>query len=88
MHQKVHSAVLDKEKEHHIYTSMYIWFSFLKTKSQTTTKRKKKLYLKRKIFPFFFLSGVEFKKVKLMKTVSVQIAATHGRTVIAYCQCP
>lgn len=26
MHQKVHSAVLDGEKEHHIYKSIYIWF--------------------------------------------------------------
>lgn len=35
MHQKVDFAVLDKEKEHHIYTSMYIWFSRkLKTKTK------------------------------------------------------
>lgn len=49
MHQEVHSAVLDEEKEHHIYNSIYIWF--LKRKPRQQPKREKKKYFKDS-FPF------------------------------------
>lgn len=39
MHQRVHSAVLDKE--HHIYNSIYIWFFFFKENSRPRRKKKK-----------------------------------------------
>lgn len=50
MHQRVHSAVLDKE--HRIYNFMYIWF--LKENSDINQKSEK--YVKHKLSFFFLFS--------------------------------
>lgn len=73
MHQKVHSAVLDKEKEHRIYNSIYIWF--LKTNLRRQPKRENifRTFLVFRFFPSLKQLLCEaarvwnLKKKKLMK---------------------
>lgn len=83
MHQKVHSAVLDKEREHHIYNSIYIWF---KNKSDNQKKTETFFFFSFWVWSSCFEAAWVWNKNKTSnKSVSVQIAATLG---LAYCQCP